>query len=587
MFKPEGFSLEIFKKRYSFTENETWEEACRRVSKQVSIAELPDKVNKYEEKFYEELINNRFVPGGRIWYNSGRPNPQLLNCFVLGSELDSREGWGNIAKEMIITSMSGGGCGVDFSDVRPKGATIAGQKGSAPGAVELMKLLNGCADPIRAGGQRRTALLFSLNLHHPDILDFLDSKFNDKALQNANISVKCKNVKDFIKAVKKDGDWELHWKGKYKKSCKARILWDKIVKNAYMTAEPGFLNWELVENENTISYVKTMTCTNPCGEIVLPEYGSCDLGHLVLTRFIKDGEVDWHEMGNTIRIAVRFLDNVLSVNKYPLEEMKIEAEKFRRIGLGTTALADMLAILGYRYGSPEANKFVDKLFRFISKQAYESSVMLAIEKGAFPECNFMEHVQTGYVKRMTKKIKSLIEDHGIRNCALLTQAPTGTVSILSGNCSSGIEPMFAPAYERRWLDGDKKQKELVFHPLCEQFIKEGKDVSHFVGANDLSVRDHMEIQKVIQNHIDNSISKTINIPKTYDIKEMSEIWLEYLPHLKGATFYRDGSRDAPLKPVKLEDAIKRKKIEKVKVEAAHVDDCPGGKCEIKKLDNKE
>ena len=263
--------------------------------------------------------------------------------------------------------------------------------------------------------------------------------------------------------------------------------------------------------------------TGQCGEIAMSSYDCCCLGHLVLTRFVQGADLDWHLLANTIRTAVRFLDNVLTVNTYPLPQMKDKSHKLRRIGLGTTALADALALLGYRYGSEDGNKFVDKLFRFISKTAYEASVMLAVEKGMFPACNPKKHIESGFMQKMPKKIRSLVEEHGIRNCCIITQAPTGTVSILSGNCSSGIEPMFAPAYERNYWDNDVRKKELVFHPLFEQFMKEGKPVDHFVGSRDLTVRDHMEVQKIVQKHIDNAVSKTINMSHDFPISEMATI----------------------------------------------------------------
>lgn len=587
-FQPEGFSLEIFKDRYSFTPEETWQEASARVAKQMALAETPDKQKIYEEKFNNILVDNLFVPGGRIWYNSGRNNPQLLNCFVLGNQLDSKEGWGNITREMIITSMTGGGCGVDFSDVRPNGAIITGQKGACPGPVELMKLIDGCAKPVRAGGQRRVALMFSLDLDHPDVLEFLDAKLTKGMLTHANVSVRSKRTSDFIKAVKKNSDWELSWKGKYKKSVNAKELWEKIVKNAYESAEPGFLNWELVENESTIYYIEELVTTNPCGEIALSSYDCCCLGHIVIPRFINNSTIEYTSLADTIRTAVRFLDNVLTVNNYPLPDMRDKSNKLRRIGLGTTGLADSLALLNLKYGSEEGNKFIDKLYRFISKVAYESSVMLAIEKGMFPACNPQKHVESGFMKRMPHKIRSLVAEHGIRNCAILTQAPTGTVSILSGNCSSGIEPIFSPVYERRYWKDNKRATELVFHPLFEQFMKEGKDVKHFIGSGDLKVEQHLEVQKIVQKHVDNAVSKTINLPADYSQKDMEEAWLEYLPHLKGTTFYREGTRgyegekgteEPPLKALTLKEGIKRFK-EKHSVETAETTDCPGGQCVI-------
>ena len=587
-FVPEGFSNEIFKSRYAFTENESWEEACERVSRQMAMAEAPENVEKYKNKFKEALENNLFVPGGRIWYNSGRPDPQLLNCFVLGNDLDSKEGWGNVSKEMIITSMTGGGCGIDYSEIRPKDSAINSHRGTCPGPISAMKLVNNNGEPVRSGGHRRVALMFSLDSDHPDVEDFIDTKLTKGELQLANVSIRSKKTAEFINAVKNDLDWELSWKNKYKKTIKARTLWDKIVRNAYESAEPGFLNWELVENESNISYIEPLVTTNPCGEIALSAYDCCCLGHLVLPRFVINGEIDWHLLGKTIKTGVRFLDNVLTVNKYPLNEMRDKSHKLRRIGMGTTGLADMLALLGLKYGSKESIKFIDKLYRFISKSAYESSVMLAVEKGAFPACEPEKHIKSGFMKRMTKKIRDLVEEYGIRNCAILTQAPTGTVSILSGNCSSGIEPMFAPAYERRYWVKDKRETELVLHPLFKDFMDSGKNVEHFVGSRDLSVRQHMEVQKTIQLHVDNAVSKTINMPEDYSINDMKEIWLEYLPYLKGTTFYRENTRgyvledgtvqEPPLVALSLEEAKKRYNVNAKT--GKDDDDCSSGLCEI-------
>jgi ribonucleoside-diphosphate reductase alpha chain len=589
MFQPVGFSEEIFKARYAFTEEESWSQACERVARQMSIAEQPEKQKFYEGKFTEILAANQFVPGGRIWYNSGRNNPQLLNCFVLSNQLDSKEGWGNISREMIVTSMTGGGCGIDFSDVRPRGAPITGQKGECPGPVALMELLDLNARPVRAGGQRRVALMFSLDLDHPDVMEFLDAKLTKGRLTHANVSVRSKRTTEFTKAVWEDGEWELSWKGKFKRMIKARELWKKIVDNAYNSAEPGFLNWELAENESNIGYIEKLVTTNPCGEIALSSYDCCCLGHLVLPRFVTGSGLDWAGLADVVRLGVRFLDNVLTVNTYPLPEMKEKSHKLRRIGLGTTGLADLLASMGLRYGSDDGNKLVEKLYRFISKVAYEASMMLAVEKGMFPACDPKKHVESDFMKRMPAKIKSLVAEHGVRNCAILTQAPTGTVSIVSGNVSSGIEPMFSPAYERRfWSDGERKM-ELVFHPLFQKFMESGKDVSHFVASRDLSITDHLEVQKIVQRHVDNAVSKTINIAEDEPVEVMEKAWLEYLPSLKGTTFYRENTRgyvnekgeveEPPLKAISRDEAIARFK-EKHAVAAAFVDDCPGGVCSI-------
>src|SRR6185437_6312309 len=216
VYQPTGFSETIFKERYAFTDDETWDQACTRVAEQMALAEMPEKMGCYSKKFWDILVRNLFIPGGRILYHAGRNQPQMLNCFVLGEELDSKEGWGGLAKEMIITSMTGGGCGIDFSDVRPSGELINGQKGVAPGPLGLAELIDNCAEPVRGGGQRRVALMFSLDLTHPDILDFLDAKLEKGKLTHANISVRSKITSDFIKAVKTDGEIQLSWKGQYK-----------------------------------------------------------------------------------------------------------------------------------------------------------------------------------------------------------------------------------------------------------------------------------------------------------------------------------------------------------------------------------
>jgi ribonucleoside-diphosphate reductase alpha chain len=588
-FKPTGFSETIFKDRYALTPTETWEEACTRIAKQMALAESTEKQKHYESTFYSILVDNLFVPGGRIWYNSGRNNPQLLNCFVLTNQLDSKEGWGEVARQMVVVSMTGGGCGIDFSDVRPRGSPIGDQRGECPGPVELMRLVDACAKPVRNGGARRVALMFSLDADHPDILEFLDAKLTKGELTFANVSIRLKNATKFQKAVQEDGEWELSWKGKYKKSIKAKELWERIVTNAYNSAEPGLLNWELIENESNISYIEPLVTTNPCGEIALSSYDCCCLGHLVLSRFVNKDHIDYAMLGDTIRSAIRFLDNVLSVNSYPLPEMKAKSHKLRRIGMGTTGLADTLAMLGLQYGSDEGNKFVDKLYKFIAKVAYESSVMLAVEKGAFPACEPLKHIESGFMQRMPHKIRSLVKEHGIRNCAILTEAPTGTVSILSGNCSSGIEPIFSTAYERRYYDKEERKTELVFHPLFVQFMEEGKDVSHFISSHELTVKDHMEIQAIIQRWTDNAVSKTINMPNDYSIEDMSKLWLKYLPKLKGTTFYRDGTRGyvkedgtidlPPLTPLSIEEATKRYNETHV-IGLEVVNDCPNGVCEI-------
>lgn len=576
MFAPVGYSEEIFKSRYAFDESETWTQACDRLASQ--MASVEKRPAYYRERFGQVIADNLFVPAGRIWYGSGRPQPNLLNCFALRSDLDSRIGWGGLANEMIQTSMAGGGCGTNFSDVRPEGAEINGQRGTCPGPIELMKLINGCGSPIRAGGARRTALMFGLSLRHPDIVDFINAKLKTGTLELANISVVGDDTEAFVQAVKDAAMWELSWKGRYKKKVSAKALWETIISGMWASAEPGFLNRELALSESTIYYIKKLMITNPCGEIWLEDYGACCLGHLVLPRFISEsGEFNMEKLADTVRLAVRFLDNVLTVNTFPLPEMRETSQNLRRIGLGVTGFADALVILGLRYGSPEAVKWQDKLQRFISKVAYDESILLAVEKGPFAACDPDLHVKSGFVSRMPHKIKALIREHGIRNCALISQAPTGTVSILSGNCSGGIEPIFAPAYIRRYWDKEEQKAETVVHPLFAEFVAAGKNTEHFVASHELSLQDHLNVQVVAQRHTDNSVSKTINIAADFPVENLSAVMLEYLPKIKGTTVYRDGSRgQSPLTP--LTDGEARKL-------AGHADgkvgaDCAGGVCSL-------
>ena len=587
-YEPEGFSNEIFKLRYAFTPDESWNQFALRVATQMALAEVPAK-RHYLELFEQIIRKNLFVPGGRICYNAGRAKPTMINCFVINDELDSKEGWGRCSSEMIVTTMAGGGVGIDFSDVRPAGSIVNGNGGICPGPVSLMELIDGCAEPVRSGGQRRAALMFSLDLSHPDIETFLDAKLTKGALTHANVSVRCRDTSAFIAAVRNSGSYQLFWKGRSGGEVSASGLWNRIAQNAWRSAEPGFLNWELIENESTVSYLYPLSATNPCGEQPLPVYGSCCLGHLVLPRFIKASAIDFETLADVVRLGVRFLDNVLTVNNWPLKEFEERSNQERRIGLGVTGLADALILCGLKYGSPEANLWVEKLFKFLAKTAYESSIMLGIEKGPFPLCDRNAHSNTGFIRRQSPRIRSLIREHGIRNCCVLTVAPTGTVSILSGNCSSGIEPIFAPAYERRFFDENGQRScELIIHPLFAEYKKRGLNSETFVGAHELDVRQHLEVQRIVQRYVDSAVSKTINIPQDYPVDELSDLWLEYLPFLKGTTFYREGSRgyvgtdgqdgEPPLVALGTEEAAKR--IAEGGSEGSVVMDCPKGVCEI-------
>jgi ribonucleoside-diphosphate reductase alpha chain len=315
-----------------------------------------------------------------------------------------------------------------------------------------------------------------------------------------------------------------------------------------------------------------------CGEIWLSPYDCCCLGALVLPRFIVGGEVDWDMLRDTVKIGVRFLDDVLTTNQYPLAEIAAKCSQLRRVGLGIMGLHHMLLEVGLKYNAPEGLEFVDQLMKKIKNWAYEASSDLAAEKGSFPVFDADKFLKSKFAKNLKPSLREKIRTQGIRNCAVLTIAPTGTISMIC-DVSSGIEPVFAPAYERRYRDGEDLAMEVVVDPMFQRFVNEGRDVKHFVGAHDLSIRDHMEMQRVCQRHVDNAVSKTINCPPNTSVEELSELYMEFLPDLKGVTVYPDGSReDQPLTPLTIEQALNLALNSRVGVSG--VDSCRNGTCDI-------
>ena len=591
MYQPQGLSETIFRDRYAIHPEESWGNASKRLADHVAAAEEDDKRQKTSESFYEEIVTNRFMPGGRIWYGAGRPRAQLLNCFVVPTA-DSREGWGKTISDVIVVSGMGGGVGINCSPVRPRGSKIHGTGGEATGAVSLMQMIDRVGDVLVSGGGRRLALMLDLNITHPDMPEFLDKKLDRQELNNANISViidKNLPTDSFVEKVKKGENFDLVWKNQHDKTVNAKDIWEKIVQNAWQSGEPGVLNGDLANRENNIWYHKPLISTNPCGEIWLEEYGSCDLGAVVLPRFVDGlGEVDWHQLKNTIHTAVRFLDNVLTVNEYPLQEIRDNCTDVRRIGLGIMGLHDMLIKMGYRYSSQTAKVFVSMLMQFIKEEAYLASTELAAEKGAFSAYSD-DFLESGFVKRaIPGYIRERIALNGIRNCALLTIAPTGTTGMVS-NVSTGIEPIFSAAYWRRFRRDNgggqtKMEKELVLNPYWAELEAQGKDTNILEGAYDVSPADHFEMQQICQFQIDNAVSKTINLPNNYTVDNLGDLWLDNLPYLKGTTFYRAGSRgEEPLEAIPLVEARKlahTQAHEEADILEQNLMDCVGDNCAI-------
>lgn len=317
-----------------------------------------------------------------------------------------------------------------------------------------------------------------------------------------------------------------------------------------------------------------------CGEIWLSPYDCCCLGHVVLPRFIENGKFMWEYLRHVVSVGVRFLDDVLTVNQYPLPEIAQKCSQIRRIGLGVTGLHHMLLELGLQYNAPAGLEFVDKLMAFIKNASYEASSDIAAEKGSFPAFDSDKYLQGKFIKTLKPSIRHKIAKQGMRNCAVNTIAPVGTGSMVC-NTSSGIEPIFAVGYRRKFRRGDELAEEIVLDPLFTEAVREGKDTSHFTGAHELSMRDHFEMQRVCQRHIDNATSKTINLPKGVSAQELSDLYMEYLPDLKGVTVYPDGSReDQPLTPLTREKALKLAERSVAMEQSSAMDSCRNGVCEL-------
>lgn len=549
-FEPVGLGKQIQESRYAL-DGETWDESCLRVSTWVASAEA-DNRKEVLDAFNDVLLSGRFSPGGRIWYGAGRKNAQALNCFVLPVS-DSREGWGQLFYDTTVVSGTGGGIGVNFGSIRGSGYPIRGTGGTASGAVSVMRMQSALGKGVVQGGSRRTALMQSLPINHPDIAEFVNVKKNRQELENANLSViipKNLNTHKLVEMIRSGKHLPLEFEGQedlFDRYVDAGELWHTIVQNAWEGGEPGVLNAYLANQSSHISYAHDLVTTNPCGEIWLPEYGCCCLGALVLPRFVSNGQVDWELLNKTIGTSVRFLDNVLTVNQYPLEAIRRMSMNERRIGLGVMGLHSMLLDLGIRYS--ESHDFLHELFRFIQHSAYYYSCMLAAEKGSF--ALYTQEFAEARSLNLNTRLRNKIREYGLRNCAMLTIAPTGTTSMVQG-VTSGIEPMYSPTYIRRVKNrrGVKDTETLV---ISEDY-SDHPDIAE--GAFDITPDGHFAVQKIAQRYFDNAVSKTINLPKDQSIDGLSDTWLKYLPHLKGTTLYREGSREwEPLEHIPTEDSI--------------------------------
>jgi ribonucleoside-diphosphate reductase alpha chain len=523
----------------------TVEDTWRRIAR--ALASVEADPGLWEERFYDALADFRYLPAGRIVAGAGTGRSvTLFNCFVMGTIPDSMSGIFEALREAALTMQQGGGIGYDFSTIRPKGADVTGVAADASGPLSFMDVWDAMSRTIMSAGSRRGAMMATMRCDHPDIEAFIDAKADPARLRMFNVSVLVTDP--FMDAVKADGPWDLTFGGKVYKTVRARDLWNRIMRATYDYAEPGVIFIDRINAANNLAYVEEIAATNPCGEQPLPPYGACLLGSVNLARlvpapFTEGAALDEEALDALTRTAVRMMDNVVDASRFPLPEQAEEARNKRRIGLGVTGLADALLMVGARYGSDEAVALTDRWLHRIARAAYLASVDLAKEKGAFPLFDAEKFLASGSMQGMDEDVRQAVAAHGIRNALLTSIAPTGTISLLAGNVSSGIEPVFAFAYTRKVLqkDGSRTEEEVVDYAvhLWRQLHGDAPLPAHFVDAQTLAPQDHVRMQAAAQRWIDSSISKTINVPADIGFEAFKDVYLQaWDMGCKGCTTYR-------------------------------------------------
>jgi ribonucleoside-diphosphate reductase alpha chain len=557
-------ALTVLEKRYLKKDNqgqviETPDEMFRRVAKHIASAELnynpQADIADWEERFYQLMASLEFLPNSPTLMNAGRELGQLSACFVIPVG-DSMESIFNAVKYTALIHKSGGGTGFSFSRLRPKKDRVGSTGGVASGPVSFMRAFDTATDVIKQGGMRRGANMAILNVDHPDIMDFITAKEDPRALTNFNLSVAVTN--EFMEAIEKNKEYNLvnpRTKEVVEK-LNAREVFRKITETAWHTGDPGIVFIDNINRNNPTPKLGKIESTNPCGEQPLLPFESCNLASINLSHMVKNGdskpEIDYSKLSQAVRLGVRFLDDVIDVNKFPLSQIEKMTKATRKIGLGVMGFADLLIKLRIPYNSDKALEVAENIMRFISEEAAGESVKLGEERGLFPAFkNSIYNTNNGLRPR---------------NASRTTIAPTGTLSIIAG-CSSGIEPLFALSYSRHILDGQQlievnpyfeetARKEGFYSTELMQQLAEGKmlrDVENvpdwvkdvFVTAHDITPEWHVRMQAAFQKFTDSAVSKTVNLPHEATIEDIAEIYmLAYRLGLKGITIYRDRSRES-------------------------------------------
>ena len=558
-------------------------DSWRRVAESVAAIEREPRI--WRDRFLEALRGYRFLPGGRILAGAGtRRHVTLCNCFVMGLIDDSIEGIFESLKEGALTMQQGGGVGYDFSTLRPNGARARRSGVIASGPVSFMRVWDAMCATILSTGARRGAMMATLRCDHPDIEEFIDVKRASGALRHFNLSVLVSD--EFLRAVETDSEWPLVfperqleavrgspaaqlerlWSGsptpipcRVWKRVRARALWGRLCAAAGESAEPGVLFIDRINAANNLGYCETLSAANPCGEEPLPPYGACNLGSLNLTAFVlepftKAARLDREALAATARLAVRFLDDVIEISRFPLLRQREQAHRSRRVGLGITGLADALAMLTLRYDEARARETAAAVMREIRDAAYAASIELARERGAFPGFQSV-YLERPFIRRLPEELRAGIARHGIRNSHLLAIAPAGTISLLAGNVSSGIEPVFGFEAVRDVLDTGGVRRRFTTRDFAYAAWRErqgrGQPLPEWlVERSGISARDELLMQASLQPYVDGAISKTVALAHDARGAEVEELFAAANTlGLKGCTVFRAAARRGVIREV--------------------------------------
>ena len=572
-------SADVLKEKYLKADEADAQAVFQRVAKALASVEKDSERSHYEALFLANLEAGA-IGAGRIMSAAGTSiQATLINCFVQpvgdciqGADEQGYPGIYEALREAAETMRRGGGVGYDFSRIRPRGAYVQGTASMASGPCSYINVFDQSCATVESAGARRGAQMGVLRIDHPDVLEFIQAKRTPGRWNNFNVSVGVTDA--FMQALSEDRPWDLVHRAKpaatlldagahqredgvwVYQTLPAQEVWDRVMQSAYDFAEPGILFLDHINQDNNLRGIESIEATNPCGEQPLPPYGCCDLGPVILPRFVRhpfglqqQATFDLDAFARVVALQVRALDNVLDVTFWPLPQQRQEAMNKRRIGVGFTGLGDALVMLGLHYNQPEGRDMAVQIARTLRDAAYTASVDLAQEKGRFPKFDAETYLADGtFASRLPEALKARIRQHGIRNSHLLSIAPTGTVSLaFADNASNGIEPAFSWVYRRKKREADGSTTEYAVQDHAWRVYRElGGDVDHlpsyFVSALEMSASDHIAMMQAVQPFVDTAISKTVNIPADYPYADFKDLYQQaWHAKLKGLATYRPNS----------------------------------------------